>query len=147
MPSKELVTIETPADAIEAIRGNLLIQIEDPETVSKRIMESILESESVDDILGSNIAIHAKDIVGRAFTLSGVKFLKSRFDQGLPVFGVMDATFLDNGAVGSITSSSRNICAQAAALWKLNALPCDVVIQQAETQSASGFYPMWLEKA
>lgn len=146
-PGTDLVQINTPEEAIEAIRGNLVVKVEDPAVVANQIMERILESDSVDSILGSNIATHAQDVIGRGFTLTGVRYLKSRFDQGLPVFAVMDATFLDNGASAAVTCSARNVCAQAAALWKVGALPTDVVIRRAENPTGDGYFPLWLERA
>lgn len=146
-PSKELVTIETPNDAIEALRGNLTIRIEDPAEVQRQMMERILESDNVDDILGRNIAIHAQDVVDRGFTLTAVRYMKSKYKDGLPVFAVMDAAFLDDGSTGSITCSANNVATQAAMLWKLDALPCNVVIRRADEPTTNGYYPLWLEKA
>lgn len=147
MASKDLVAIETPTEAMEAMRGNIVVKIEDTEDVSRRIMESILESDSVDDILGQQIAIHAQDIVGRPFTLNGAKFLKSKFDKGLPVFAVMDCTFLDDGSSGAVTTSMRNVCAQIAALWNVGALPIDVKIYRSDEPTANGYYVYRLERA
>lgn len=147
MPSKDLTVIETPDEAIEAIRGNLVVSVEDPREVARRMMEAIFDTENPDDILGRAVAIHAQDIIGRPFTLTGVRYMKSRFDQGLPVFAVMDAQFLDDGSTGSVTCSARNVCAQAAALWKLDALPRDVRIVRAENPTADGYFPLWMEAA
>jgi hypothetical protein len=147
LASKDLTVIENPDDAIEAIRGNLVVKVDDPAEVSRRMMEAIFDSEDVDSILGRSIAIHAQDIIGRPFTLTGIRYMKSRFDQGLPVFAVMDAEFLDDGSTGSITCSARNVCAQAAMLWKLEALPKAVKIMRTENPTADGYFPLFLEAA
>lgn len=147
MASQELTVIETPDEAIEAIKGNLTVKVEDPQEVAKRMMEAIFDAEDVDAILGRAIAIHAQDVIGRPFTLTGVRYMKSRFNEGLPVFAVMDAQFLDDGSSGSITCSARNVCAQAAALWKLEALPRDVKIMRTENPTADGYFPLFLEAA
>lgn len=147
MASTDLTVIENPDDAIDAIRGNLVVKVEDPAEVSRRMMEAIFDAEDVDSILGRAIAIHAQDVIGRAFTLSGMRFMKSRFNEGLPVFAVMDAVFLDDGSTGSITCSARNVCAQAAMLWKMDALPRDVKIMRTENPTADGYFPLFLEAA
>lgn len=144
---QELVLLDSPDDAIEAMRGNLVVQVQDPAELARQMMEAIFDAEDVDAILGRNVAIHAQDIVDRPFTLTAVRYMKSRFNEGLPVFAVMDATFLDDGSFGSVTTSARNACAQAAMLWKLDALPCDVAFRRAENPTADGYFPMWLERA
>lgn len=147
MPSKELVKIETAEDAIEAIRGNLVVPVQDPEEVSRRIAEEILESDNVDDILGSRILVHAETIVNRPFTLKGVTYNRSKFDKGLTVYAVMEVTFLDNGKDASVSTSARNVCVQAAMLWKIDALPVDVKVVRPDEPTANGYYPMSLERA
>lgn len=147
MASKELTIVSTADEAINALRGRLVVKIEDPVEVQRQMMEAIFDADSADEILGTSQAVHGQDIVDRAFTLSGVRFLKSRFEQGLPVFAVMDATFLDDGSEAAVTSSAMRVAAVAAQLWKLDALPIDVVIRRSENQTANGYYVYWLEAA
>lgn len=147
MAGTELVVIETPDDAIEAMRGNLVVPIQDPKEIQRQMMESIFDTANPDDILGTNTAVHAEQIIGRAFSLNGVKYLKSKYKDGLPVFAVMEVTFGDDGSTAAVTCSATRVCAQAAMLWKLDALPKTVMIQRAEEPTANGYYPMWLEAA
>lgn len=146
-PGVSLAVIETPEQAVEAIRGNIVPEIEDPELVAKQIMERILAADSPEAVLGGNQALHATDVLTRPFLLHGVRFLKSRFQEGPGVFAVLDAEFGDNGERASVTCSSRNVMAQAVQLWRLGALPRGVVIRQSDTPTASGYNVLWLESA
>lgn len=146
-PGTDLEVIETPVQAMEAMRGNLVVKVQDPAEVQRQMMERIFDSDDVDAILGPQIATHAQDVLGRPFTLRGVRFLKSKYDKGLPVFAVMDATFLDDGQEAAVTCSAFNVAAAAAKLWQIDALPIDVKIIQSDSETANGFRPLSLTRA
>lgn len=141
----DLVVIDTPEAAVAALRGEVLPEIEDPEIVARQITERILSADSAEEVLGGMQAIHAQDVLTRPFTLHGVRFLRSRFQEGPGVFAVLDAEFGDDGSRQSVTCSSKNVMAQAVQLWRLGALPRDVVLKQSDTPTANGFNVLWLE--
>lgn len=147
MASTDLTVIENADDAIEALRGNLVVPIQDPAEVQREMMEAIFDTDDPDAILAGNAGTPGEQMVDIPFTLNGVRYLKSKFKDGLPVFAVMDGTSLADERSYAITSSAVRVCAQAAMLWKLDALPCDVVIRRATEPTANGYYPCWLEKA
>lgn len=146
-PGVALAVIDTPDAAIAAIRGEVLPEVADPETVAKEIMERILSAETPEDVLGGNAPLHAKDVLTRPFLLNAVRFMRSRFENGPGVFAVLEAEMGDSGEAVSITCSSRNVMAQAVALWKLDALPRAVVIRQSDEPTAAGYNVLWLESA
>lgn len=146
-PATQLAVIEDSDDMVAAIRGELVPEIEDPEMVALQIMDRILAFESPDEVLGATQAIHAQDALDRPFTLHGLRLLRSRFEGGAGVFAVLDAEFGDDGSREAVTCSGRNVLAQAVQLYRLGALPRDVKIVRAETQTANGYYPLWLESA
>lgn len=141
----DLVVIDTPEAAVAALRGEVLPEIEDPEIVARQITERILSADSAEEVLGGMQAIHAQDVLTRPFTLHGVRFLRSRFNDGAGVFAVLDAEFGDDGSRQSVTCSSKNVMAQAVQLWRLGALPRDVVLKQSDTPTANGYNVLWLE--
>lgn len=146
-PSVALVAIEDPEEMVAALRGEVVPEIEDPEQVSLAIMERILAGESAEEVLGGQQAVHAQDVLDRPFMLHGLRLMRSRFEGGAGVFAVLDAEFGDDGSREAVTCSGRNVMAQAIQLYRLGALPRDVVIIRSETQTANGYYPLWLEAA
>jgi hypothetical protein len=143
----ELEVIQSPDEAIEALRGKVTVKIEDPAEIQRQMMERILDSENVEDILGRNAATHAQDMLDRPLMLNSVRYLRSKFKDGLPVFAVMEVTDGETGQPHAVTCSAQNVMTQAAMLWKLDALPIGVVIRRAEEPTANGYYPLWLERA
>jgi len=145
--SNELEIIQTPDEAIDALRGKITVKIEDPAEIQRQMMERILESENVEDILGRNAATHAQDILDRPLILNEVRYMRSKFKDGLPVFAVLEVTDGETGENHAVTCSAQNVMTQAAMLWKLGALPIGIVIRRAEEPTANGYYPLWLERA
>ncbi len=126
---------------------NVAIAIQDPRQIQIDIIKRILSSPNANSVLGGQQAVSGRECLERPFQLRGVRWHRSRFDQGLPVFAVLDAAFLDNGETAAVTTSAGNVMAQAYALYKLGALPCDVKIVESDHDTAAGFKPQWLERA
>ena len=146
-PSTDIVALDTPDAMVSALQGTYVPEVEDPEVIARSIMDRILAAPSADDVLGGGEAVHSQDVLGRPFTLQGLRLLRSAFDAGPGVFAVLDAAMLDSGEKLAITCSGRNVMAQAVRLAQLDALPVDVKIVQADRPTASGYYPLWLHKA
>lgn len=148
--STEIVAIDD-TQVEQALRGEIQavsVAIEDPQAVTLSIIKRILDSEDADAVLGGRQAIGGRDVLGRPFTLNAVRFHKSKFDEGgIPVFCVLDATFLDDGETAAITTGAANVMAQAYQLHKLGALPADVKFEEAAQETAQGYRPQWLVKA
>lgn len=149
--SQELVSL-TDQQVEQALRGELeanevSLTIEDPKVIQRQIIERILASPDAETVLGGSKAIGGREILGRPFELREVRWLKSRFDEGLPVFAVLDVEMLDDGEKLAVTSSSGNVMAQAYQLKRLNNLPIKLKIEEAEQATAAGFRPQWLVAA
>lgn len=134
-----------------ALKGELdevTLKIEDPQVIQHQIIERILASADAEQVLaGRGKALHGREALDRPFTLHGVRWLKSRFKEGLPVFAVLEATMLDDGESVVITSSAGSVMAQAFALHRLGSFPVDVKLTEADQETAAGFRPQWLEAA
>jgi hypothetical protein len=143
----ELEIIQTASEAIDALRGKITVKVEDPAEIQRQMMERILESDNVEDILGRNAATHAQDMLDRPLMLNSVRYMRSKYKDGIPVFAVLEVTDGETGTEHAVTCSAQNVMTQAAMLWKLDALPIGVVIRRAEDPTANGFYPLWLERA
>jgi predicted MPP superfamily phosphohydrolase len=146
-PSTELVVAQTPDEAALALRGQMVVAITDPVAIQRDIIESILDADNADDILGTvNNTIAGGDMLDVPFELHAVRILKSGLKGGLGVFAVLDAVTND-GRETKITTGAGNVMAQAVALWKRDLLPYKVKIVEAETPTAAGYKPQRLEAA
>ena len=150
-PGAQLVRLDD-AQVEAALKGQLEMPaefaIEDPQQVATAIIERILDSEDADEVFQGQQAIGGRDALGRPFTLNGVRWHRSRYEEGqVPVFAVLDASFLDDGTRVALTTGALNVMAQAYQLKRLGALPCDVKIEEAANETAAGFRPQWLVRA
>lgn len=140
------------AEAIASGDGGVQAFIEDPLAVSQQIVARILSAESVDDVLSQGKALHAKDVLGRAFTAHDVRFNQSAYaggESGSPaVFAIIQAEFHDDGSFGVVTCGSRNVMAQLYQLKRLGKLSDQpLAIRESDTPTAQGYSPMWLVAA
>lgn len=143
----ELVVAQTADEAIEALRGNMVVQITDPIVVQREIISTILDADNADDILGQTTnTVGLSAMLDTPFELLSVRIMKSNLPDGLGVFAVLDAT-MDDGREAKVTTGAGNVMAQAVALWKNDLLPIRVRAVEAETPTASGYKPQRLEAA
>jgi hypothetical protein len=136
----------------KALRGeldeNVTLAIEDPQEVQFSIIQRILDSPDADSVLQGQRPIGGRDCLERPFTLRGVRWHRSKYEEGgIPVFAVLDAAFLDDGETGAVTTGAASVMAQAYQLEKLGVLPCDVKIVESDVDTAAGFKPQWLVRA
>lgn len=149
--STEIVTLDD-AQVEQVLRGELAAQdvqvmVQDPAQVQLDIIRRILDSESAEEVLGGRKPIGLKDCLGRAFSLNAVRWHKSAYDEGgLPVFAVLDITFLDDGESAVATTGSANVMAQAYRLAQIG-LPVDVKAEEAAVPTAAGYRPQYLTAA
>ena len=117
------------------------------------IAEGIFSAETADDVLAAGGSFEAQgtaDLVDQIITINpGVKFLESKFDRDegqSQVYAVFTYISSDGEKLNGRTQS-QTILAQLLKLETLNALPRAVRVVRSDTQTANGFYPMWLESA
>lgn len=143
----DLVVAQTADEAIDALRGNMVVQITDPVVVQREIISTILEADNADEILGQTTnTVGLSQMLDTPFELNAVRIMKSNLPDGLGVFAVLDAT-MEDGREAKVTTGAGNVMAQAVALWKNDLLPIRVRAVEAETPTASGYRPQRLEAA
>ncbi len=133
-----------------ALAGDALAPVtQTAEEAQHAIAKRYLEAETVDEVLGTRTALHARDVLDVPIELRNVRFLRSAFDSeaGPGVFAVLDITIVETGEATAVTCGSVNVMAQAAKLRDLEALPVTVKIVESDRQTEAGFRPMWLEAA
>lgn len=123
------------------------VQERDPDQVAMEIIRKILDAQTVADVLGGAGAIHARDFLGRPFTLTDVRFNESSFESAGPSFYALLEGADGDGAKVTITCGARNVIAQAWKLRDMGALPIGVTLVESQRETAAGYRPMWLEAA
>lgn len=143
--TNELLTYEQFIQKLELTHS---VQVSDPDAVAKSIVQKILDMDDVDQILSGNIGgvVHAEDLLDTPVTVTDVRYNKSDHADGLGFYAICDATKSDGTEI-VFSIGSMNAMAQLFRLQSLDALPVTLKIVQSKKQTASGYYPMWLEKA
>lgn len=150
--STDLVTLDEAA-VEAALRGELAqdaqIAIADPIEVAQDIVRRILEAGDPEQVFSGGRAVGGREALGRPFILHGVRWHRSAYaaEGGLPIFAVLDATFVDTGERVAITTGAVNVMAQVFALARLDALPVQVKIEESDRPTAAGYRPQWLQRA
>lgn len=131
----ELVSIEQVERALFDPSVKLAVVEEDPEVVARRMIEHILAAPTKAAMYGTDVT-HAKDAIGRDFTIREIEFRNSDFEgEGLPIFAVLHVNFTDTGELGIITSGAKGIVARCIWLLKNEALPEHSTIKSSTTNS------------
>lgn len=136
--AKTPATIDHREAAIARARDKVMQAITEmtvPDQTAEEIALSIIDSTSIDDILGSQV-VHLQDIIGTPFLLLSAKLTKSDYEDGLGAYTVMTATMGD-GTRAVITTGATNVVAQVIAMHQGGHFPQWVVATQAE--SSGGF--------
>lgn len=117
----------------------------DPEQVTLDIIARILKAETVEDVLGTSTATHARDYLNVPFLLTGVRFNRGDFaDSGTNFYALLEGAD-DNGEPLVVSCGAKNVIAQSWKLADMGALPLSVVLKESPRQTANGYKPMWLE--
>jgi hypothetical protein len=107
----------------------------------------ILDATSVEDVLEGGGAVHARDMIGRPFALTDVRFNRSDYEATGPAFYAILSGADENGEKVTISCGARKVLAQAWKLKDMGALPVAVELTESERPTSNGFKVMWLEKA
>jgi hypothetical protein len=108
----------TTATAVEVSRSEKLREIaaaaiaemQATEFDSEQMMFDILEANSLDDILDSQV-VHLKDIIGIPITILSAQLQESKFEDGMiPAYAVMRVEF-DSGERAVVTCGASQVIA------------------------------------
>jgi hypothetical protein len=113
--------------------------MDDPAAISAAIVANILQARTAEDVFGTNDVTPAEDVLGQRLTIRGVRWNRSRYDDGPTVYAMIDAVD-DDGEVLTISCSGRNVMAQLFRLNELGAFPAVCAIVQADRPTAAGYF-------
>ena len=118
-----------PFDAIEEMLFNPNAVIEDdPIKAAREVVQSILDAETVDDVLSETQVTHARDMLDVPFVALAFRLHRSDFGgDGPGVFAVIDGATKDGDKL-TITCGARNVIAQLYRIAELNGFPRPVML-------------------
>lgn len=120
--------------------------MDDPDAIGDEILAQLLAAES-DEQLSLGKAEGWRDHLDTPYELHDFKWRKSEFDEGGPIYLIVQARNLDTGEPTILTTGSKNIVAQLANMARRGTLRGGVwKAVQAEKATQRGFFPLWLEK-
>lgn len=136
------------AELEEILLGNAEVPadvVEDPEVVAREIVARILAAESDAELEQFGGAIGWRDLEGVPIRIKNFRWRPSTFEQGAPVFFVVQGFRLDTGEAVVLTTGSLNVLAQLANMAKRGTL-VDAVrcLVQSEKPTKAGYHPLWL---
>lgn len=114
------------------------------EDAQMQIIDGILNADSPEKAMASADIVHGEAMIGKVYTVHGVKWNRSKKGGGLPFYAVVEISTDDNPAHLLMTTSSLNVMA---AVWKFNAegwLPVEVRHDEAREPTPDGNKPQRL---
>lgn len=155
-PATEVAVVDDAAAAIEpnydtGIADWLDQEREDTPTdevaTYRDIVQQILASRSVFDVLMPPDVLSARDCWGRDFALLDIRFNESEFDQGSPIYASMDVVWKDGEKRDVINCGHQRMVAQLLVLHKAGVFPLLCKIERSNKMNRFGSYMYWLKFA
>lgn len=134
------------------IRGEIEapVVVDDPEAISREIIDQLLAAESDDELQMGKALSWRDDLLGVPVEIHGFRWRPSTIEggQGLPVFVIVSLTRLDSGDRVVATTGAANVLAQLSNMARRGTLNSGQVwkLVEADAATARGFKPLWLVK-
>jgi hypothetical protein len=145
---EQIVGAEPSAQEIlQAIVGGEDLPESSAQQSQAGIVARILASEDATGVLDMGEPTKAEDLEQVELDVSGVRWMRSTFDEGPGVYAVIDAVRVDNGEATKVTCGSVNVMTQLLRLQTMAAFPQRVKIVKSSRPTKSGYYPYWLQPA
>lgn len=97
-------------EASLAVAAKAMAEMQAGEFDTEQMMFDIMEAQSIDDILDSDV-VHLKDIIGTPFTVESAELQKSEYaDSFIPAYAVMHVAF-DDGTKAIVTTGATQVVA------------------------------------
>ena len=151
MATEIAVRKSTDVAALDELEGILLGEkdvpevVDDPAEIQREIMAQLLGAETDEELEQVGNATGWRELAGVPMELHGFRFRPSIYEEGAPVFFVVDATRLDTGERVVLTTGSGNILAQLTNMARRGTLTGAIrALEIADTPTKQGFRPNWL---
>lgn len=119
--------------------------VDDPAEISREIMAQLLAAESDEELEAVGSATGWRELAGVPMELHGFRWRPSSYEEGAPIFFVVNATRLDTGERVVLTTGSGNILAQLCNMARRGTLVGAIrALEVSDTPTRQGFRPNWL---
>lgn len=142
--STDLALREEAAVRKAIMEGGKLATIEDPLEIQRAIFARIMEAETPEEVFAQAGTTPWQDHIGRPFIVHAIRWLNSSYEEGAPVYALVEAADPETGEAVLLSCGGVNVMAQLLKLRGLDALPLAVKLMQAPKETAQGFRPLWL---
>lgn len=147
-PGTELaVPIRTEQVVAAIVDGAQLPEVESSEDGARNLALAILTAEDADAVLAVFDSASWRDLLDQPVEIHGVKWRRSSFDEGAPVFAIVDATTGEDGARVTLTTSGRSVMAALLRLDQLGAWPQRVKLTESRKPTEKGYKALQLARA
>lgn len=122
--------------------------VDDPEQISREILMQLLGAKSDEELTNFGNATGWRELENQPVFLDGFRWRPSEYEEGAPVYVIVNAIHAETGEVLILTTGSGNVLAQLSNLARRGQLPSPTAwrIVKAAKQTANGYYPLHLEK-
>lgn len=125
MSKAELATIP---DLRELMRGEAVPEVEDPAIVKMRIVEQVLQAETVEDIFRNDQTVALGELVGSRIMVRDVVPMASAIKESSPVYLLIDAVDVTTGEKMVLNTSAARAMAQLWRAKEVGALPVQLQV-------------------
>jgi hypothetical protein len=120
--------LDRPADLIEAIRSGQIPDLGDPKAVALRVVEEILNAETIEAAFDTGGSTPTRDLVGQRLVINDVRLMPGQIeDASLPAYVLLDCED-EGGAKLLVNSGAARIVGQAVWLKMKDMLPQAVAV-------------------
>lgn len=128
------------------VDGTELPLDETSDDVARAIVLSILAAPDVESVFATFEAEGVKEYLDRPLEIRSVKWNRSSFEEGPPVFAVLDTVVLDSGEAKTLTCGGRSIMAALFAFGKMGAYPIAMKIIESPNPTPEGYRPYRIQR-
>lgn len=118
----------------------------DPEGVRERILTTIANAQSTDDVFAPFDAGNASQYVGIAFAIESIEWAPSDIQGGFPVYPIAKCRSLRGGDAITVVGGGENVTAQSAAFYMLGKFPIHAMLVAARRATKYGNKPLHWSK-
>jgi hypothetical protein len=156
-PSQEIV-VRTQDDVEEFVRilatgdtSGFNEEFDDPDEVSRRIIASILaapDSTGMFAAASGSDAVGWREYKGRPVEIRGFRWRPSDFEEGSPVFVIVQAIEITTGEIVNLTTGASAVLAQLAWMAQNGQLVgAKVTLMESDKPTRAGYRPLKLVPA
>jgi hypothetical protein len=128
MAGKEVDKLKANADLL---LGEVPIDVESSESMTRSIIERNLKAETVDDVFDEQVTIACKDYVGNPIRVTDVRLAEGQIDGKATTYMLVDAVDMNTGETLILNTGAPQITSKLFNLKLKGKLPIEVYVVEA----------------